>query len=349
MTDTDGVSDSDSVTITVVPNQAPTADAVADLLAGKAPLAVQFDGTGSTDGDGSIVSYAWDFGDGDSSTIAEPAHTFAAGTHTVVLTVTDDSGATDTASVTIVASPNTPPTAAVNADVQTGPRPLVVHFTSASIDPDGTISGYAWDFGDGGTSTAEAPTHTFAAGTWPVTLTVTDDSGATATSVAVSITAYVDDDGDGVSPPADCDDDASGTLVRRSVRRRDRRQLYGVDSLADAQLFVARPAVSTPRPGHLVPCATITSADRATAGIQRLTVATPTPVRYSPDHHSWRVRAEPPYRNDSTTISDRAPDAGVSNGGMWPPTYPTTISTSRSRATAAADKHTASSSGTRAH
>lgn len=279
VTDTDGVTNSDSVTITVVPNQAPTADAVADLLAGKAPLAVQFDGTGSTDGDGSIVSYAWDFGDGDSSTIAEPAHTFAAGTHTVVLTVTDDSGATDTASVTIVASPNTPPTAAANADVQTGPRPLVVHFTSASIDPDGTISGYAWDFGDGGTSTAEAPTHTFAAGTWPVTLTVTDDSGATATSVAVSITAYVDDDGDGVSPPADCDDDAPGTYPGAPDPFDDEidANCDGVDGPADAQLFVAATGgVDTASCGTLAaPCATITGADlRATAtGIQRLTVA----------------------------------------------------------------------------
>lgn len=57
---------------------------------------------------------------------------------------------------------------------------LTCSFTSTSSDPDGSISAYSWTFGDGGTSTAQNPTHTYGApGTYDVTLTVTDNQGAT--------------------------------------------------------------------------------------------------------------------------------------------------------------------------
>jgi len=77
---------------------------------------------------------------------------------------------------------------------QATPQPPVAAFTfsandlaasfdgSGSHDPDGSITGYAWSFGDGGTATGATPTHTYlAAGTYSVTLTVTDNSGATGT------------------------------------------------------------------------------------------------------------------------------------------------------------------------
>lgn len=58
---------------------------------------------------------------------------------------------------------------------------LTCSFTSSSFDNDGSISGYSWDFGDGGTSTEPNPSHTYGAGgTYVVTHTVTDDLGATA-------------------------------------------------------------------------------------------------------------------------------------------------------------------------
>ncbi|MCA9921998.1 MAG: PKD domain-containing protein, partial [Anaerolineales bacterium] len=106
-----GATDTATVTITVTDpnaNQPPTAVATADITSGVAPLAVNFDGSGSSDSDGAISSYAWDFGDGNSSTAVSPSHTYTtAGTYVVTLTVTDDQGATGTDSVTITVLPDT--------------------------------------------------------------------------------------------------------------------------------------------------------------------------------------------------------------------------------------------------
>jgi probable HAF family extracellular repeat protein len=83
-------------------NQAPVAEAGADVTSGKAPLLVAFDSTGSTDPDGTITGYSWDFMDGRFSTEANPSHKFTkAGTYGVTLTVTDDQGATASSIITI--------------------------------------------------------------------------------------------------------------------------------------------------------------------------------------------------------------------------------------------------------
>lgn len=74
-------------------NQAPVADASAYPTSGKAPLTVDFTGSGSTDPDEDSISYHWDFGDMTSSTDADPAHTYnSRGTYVVVLSVTDEHG-----------------------------------------------------------------------------------------------------------------------------------------------------------------------------------------------------------------------------------------------------------------
>ena len=160
------------------PNQAPTAafsTAVSDLR-----LAV--DGATSADPDGSLASYEWDFGDGTTGTGVTASHDYtAAGTYAVRLTVTDDDGATDTVeqAVTVTAPRvNQAPTAAFTS---TATDLTVAVDGSDSVDLDGAVAAYAWDFGDGTTATGVTASHAYAAaGTYTVRLTVTDTDGAAA-------------------------------------------------------------------------------------------------------------------------------------------------------------------------
>jgi len=93
-----------SITDGVIPNSAPTANANG-AYTGTENSAVSFSSAGSTDSDGSITSYSWSFGDGTTSTLANPSHTYTtANTYTVSLTVTDNEGATNTASTTATIS-----------------------------------------------------------------------------------------------------------------------------------------------------------------------------------------------------------------------------------------------------
>jgi PKD repeat protein/phosphatidylserine/phosphatidylglycerophosphate/cardiolipin synthase-like enzyme len=83
---------------------------------------------------------------------------------------------------------NEPPQVSATGTPLSGPAPLTVNFTANGTDSDGFIAGYSWDFGDGGTSTAQSPSHTYnAAGTFNAQVTVTDNQGATANKI-VTIT-----------------------------------------------------------------------------------------------------------------------------------------------------------------
>jgi len=92
-------------------NQSPDASFTADPTSGAAPLEVSFDAEGSSDSDGSIINYEWDFVDGETGSGETTSHTYdSSGDYTVKLTVTDDDGATDVATKTIeVVSPPPPP------------------------------------------------------------------------------------------------------------------------------------------------------------------------------------------------------------------------------------------------
>jgi PKD repeat protein len=109
VTDDDGATDFDTQTIQVsstpTTNNPPTASFTASPTSGQAPLVVDFNGSGSSDSDGYITSYAWAFGDGESSSGGVTAiHTYnTAGTYTALLTVADNDGATDSSSQTIEA------------------------------------------------------------------------------------------------------------------------------------------------------------------------------------------------------------------------------------------------------
>ena len=142
----------------------------------------------SDDSDGSVVSWSWTFGDGETSTAQNPSHTYAGdGEYTVTQVVTDNDGATDSVAKTVsVTGPvaNVPPT----ADFSYSCTELACSFTDLSGDSDGSVESWSWTFGDGETSTAQNPSHTYAGdGDYSVTLEVTDNEAAT-DSVTQSVT-----------------------------------------------------------------------------------------------------------------------------------------------------------------
>ncbi|MCR8645314.1 collagenase [Paenibacillus sp. N1-5-1-14] len=161
---------------------------------GQAGQTINFSSQGSTDPDGTITSYLWDFGDGTTSTAANPTHAYqAAGNFNVKLTVTDNGGLTNvqqtTATITTVPV-NQPPQANVNGPYSGKAGTAIAFSSQGSVDPDGTIASYSWNFGDGTPTNSNAnPNHTYQqAGTYTVTLTVTDNKGLTnSQSVAVTV------------------------------------------------------------------------------------------------------------------------------------------------------------------
>ncbi|MBM9513983.1 PKD domain-containing protein [Desulfogranum marinum] len=194
ITDSNGNTSSDTATITVteavVANTPPIAAINPSATTGEAPLTITFDGSGSTDSDGTISSYTWNFGDGSSATGKQVSHTFTdAGTFTAGLLVADDQGLTSTTSVPIIATApvqetNQPPVAAIGITTSTGKAPLTVSFSaSSSTDPDGTIENYTWNFGDGSSASGVSATHTYTTeADYIATLQVMDDKGMTATA-----------------------------------------------------------------------------------------------------------------------------------------------------------------------
>ncbi|GAA1732208.1 hypothetical protein GCM10009809_29630 [Isoptericola hypogeus] len=170
-----------------VPNQAPTAAFDSEVT----KLSVAFDASDSSDPDGTVESYAWDFGDGESGSGATTSHAYdEPGTYEVTLQVTDDEGATDTVSHDVVTVANEVPEAVFSSSASG----LTVSLDgSGSSDGDGSVESYAWDFGDGEAGTGATTSHTYdAAGTYQVTLTVTDDDGADgALSQDVTVSAVV--------------------------------------------------------------------------------------------------------------------------------------------------------------
>ncbi|MGI8523674.1 MAG: PKD domain-containing protein [Nocardioides sp.] len=163
---------------TVAPNVAPSAAFTSSC----SDISCTFDGTGSTDSDGTVQSYQWAFSDGDTAGGPTPQKDFAVtGTYNVTLTVTDNAGLSSSVTHQVsVVKPNAPPT----ADFSTKCTYLNCDFdATTSADSDGSIAGYAWDFGDGSTATGSTPSHTYAApGTYTIRLDVTDDGGDTGTT-----------------------------------------------------------------------------------------------------------------------------------------------------------------------
>ena len=169
---------------------------VASYTSSSTGLTASFSDT-SIDRDGTIASRLWSFGDRSvNSTEVSPSHTFAAaGTYTVTLTVTDNNGGKALAqkAVVVTGTPTPPANLAPVSKFGSSATNLVVNFTDLSTDSDGSIVSRAWNFGDGTSSTATNVTKTYgAAGTYLVSLTVTDDKAAqTTSSQSIVVTAPV--------------------------------------------------------------------------------------------------------------------------------------------------------------
>lgn len=183
VTDDSGSTGQSQRTVAVT-DRPPSASFTAPAAIGKGQAA-SFDGSASSDPDGTLSSYRWDFGDGQVRTTATPrvSHAYTQrGPKTVTLTVTDDSSSTDQTQRTLTVTAALP-----SASFSAPPATIVGHpatfDASASSDPNGTITSFRWDFGDGQTLTtaALAVSHTYhTSGTMTVTLTITDDNGGDA-------------------------------------------------------------------------------------------------------------------------------------------------------------------------
>lgn len=190
VTDEAGAFDQETASIVVTTpsatNTPPHAVISSSVTVGNAPLQVQFDGSGSSDSDGTIVSYTWAMGDGGTANGPQATYTYLTpGNYTATLTVTDEGGLSDSVSTPVlVGTPtddggNKLPIAIITASKDSGPAPLSVSFDgSQSNDPDGSIAKYEWNFGDGSSTTGVSPQHTFAKpAVYTVTLKVTDNKG----------------------------------------------------------------------------------------------------------------------------------------------------------------------------
>ena len=204
-----GTADSTTKTdyITVFPS--PTASFTADRTSGCFPLAVNFTDA-STPGTGTVAGWVWDFGDGATSTQQNPSHTYTtAGAYTVTLRVTNSSGCTRTFTRTqyIQVAPG------VNAAFSnTTPglctAPATVSFTNLSTGA-GPLT-YSWDFGDGATSNAASPSHTYTTnGIYTVRLIVSSPQGCTDTVTQANLLNIGNINADFTVPDTVCVNDPS--------------------------------------------------------------------------------------------------------------------------------------------
>jgi PKD repeat protein len=155
----------------------------------KAGDTVMFDASASYDPDGRIVKYEWDWtSDGTYDLTTENPvveHRFPTpGSHRVTLRVTDDKGATATTTQTMMIGEKKPPVPDFTFSPASPSILDTVQFTDRSLDPDGRITLWRWEFGDGGTSTEQNPSHRYAdKKTFTVKLTVTDNDGQSASTM----------------------------------------------------------------------------------------------------------------------------------------------------------------------
>lgn len=159
------------------------------------PLVATFQAD-AQDPDGEILSYQWDFGDATTGGGEKAVHRYSEkGIYFVVLSATDDDGATSRTPPTriVIQGTNEPPVARIRASVTAGVAPLTVVFDgseSSDSDPNDIITSYTWTFGEGeGNATGRVRDHRYRnPGTFEVVLSVTDNfGGVDSTSIEIEV------------------------------------------------------------------------------------------------------------------------------------------------------------------
>jgi PKD repeat protein len=171
--------------VSVNDNKAPVAKFTYTPNQGTIASTFAFDASTSTDPDGTIQSYKWEISDGTKPQGKIIHKQFKdIGDYTIQLTVTDNKGGTSSIQKEITVGDNLPPDASFSVDPTKGTQYTIFTFdATSSTDPDGSLSGYQWDFGDGKKGTGARVTHKYdTEGSYEVTLTVKDSNGATTTT-----------------------------------------------------------------------------------------------------------------------------------------------------------------------
>jgi len=185
VTDNDNSTSSTYLVVTVG-NKPPLASFTVSASTVYTNVSVTFNASASYDPDGTIASYFWSFGDGTNATGMVATHAYVNnGLYSATLEVTDNDGAVNTTarSITVL---NRPPVASFTVSSSSVSTGTSVYFNaSASYDPDGSIVGYSWNFGDGSNGTGVTVSHSYVEnGTYLVTLTISDDDGSASSANA---------------------------------------------------------------------------------------------------------------------------------------------------------------------
>ena len=204
LTDDSGLSNAvNEITWTIfVPdpgNMPPVADAGGDREATVGEI-VRFDGSASHDDDGSILAYAWDFGDGQRASRESVDHAYhKPGTYTVTLEVTDNSERDNAIGktsfdITVTNPDNASPIVPAGGDRSAFVDEIIEFDASASVDTDGNLLSVNWDFGDGGVASGLKAYHSYREpGEYPVSVIVSDDSDLRGAVTAKRFTVTVTD------------------------------------------------------------------------------------------------------------------------------------------------------------
>lgn len=175
-----GSSDNNNSSSSLI-NQSPSAQFISTIADNTAPLTITFDASLSNDNDGTVTSYNWDFGDGNSSAGDTTTHSYSTtGTYSVVLTITDNDGANDTTTRNIEISTS------VVADIELGLNDdgsILFDGSNSQVygaNGQANITSYQWDFGDNSSDTGITVSHSYTdLDLYFATLTVTDSNGNT--------------------------------------------------------------------------------------------------------------------------------------------------------------------------